>query len=282
MQIHGYPYSDAGSTFIVEMHEDVWRAGRLRRDRDESSRPGPATSTRSPGSREIFADELRGHQVLTNNSKWLNFTTVRNERWHDGNLVLLGDAAHTAHFSIGSGTKLAMEDALALAACLHEQPTRRGGARRLPGRAQAGRRVDPARGAGLAGVVREHRHVRRPGRSGNYPRIEFGGSQLSEFLLTPQSEQRVQAILSRIQPGGGSGDEPYQLPGDVEFLYIVDGTLEVSFPDGVVAFGKGDAVTFEPSTHRSFRVPGDAGPATVLWVIAPGLPRAERRGAPAL
>ena len=65
----------------------------------------------------------RGHQVLTNNSKWLNFPTVRNERWHDGNLVLLGDAAHTAHFSIGSGTKLAMEDALALAACLHEQPT---------------------------------------------------------------------------------------------------------------------------------------------------------------
>src|SRR6185312_11706020 len=48
---------------------------------------------------------------------------VRNERWHDGNLVLLGDAAHTAHFSIGSGTKLAMEDALALAACLHENAT---------------------------------------------------------------------------------------------------------------------------------------------------------------
>ncbi len=112
---------------------------------------------------EIFADELGGHAVLTNNSKWLNFTTVRNERWHDGNLVLLGDAAHTAHFSIGSGTKLAMEDALALAACLHEQPDVDAGARGLPGRAQAGRRVDPARGAGLAGVVREHRHVRRPG-----------------------------------------------------------------------------------------------------------------------
>src|SRR5204863_2927862 len=52
-----------------------------------------------------------------------NFTTVRNETWRHGNVVLLGDAAHTAHFSIGSGTKLAMEDALALAACLHEQPT---------------------------------------------------------------------------------------------------------------------------------------------------------------
>ena len=56
-----------------------------------------------------------------NNSKWISFTTVRNERWHHGNVVILGDAAHTAHFSIGSGTKLAMEDALALAACLHEQ-----------------------------------------------------------------------------------------------------------------------------------------------------------------
>jgi anthraniloyl-CoA monooxygenase len=72
---------------------------------------------------EIFAGELKGHRILTNNSKWLNFTTVRNERWSTGNVVLLGDAAHTAHFSIGSGTKLAMEDALALAACLHEQPT---------------------------------------------------------------------------------------------------------------------------------------------------------------
>ena len=85
--------------------------GRLRRDREHES---PARCQRrvraSPGSRELFAGELAGHQLLANNSKWLNFTTVRNERWHDGNLVLVGDAAHTAHFSIGSGTKLAMED----------------------------------------------------------------------------------------------------------------------------------------------------------------------------
>ena len=70
--------------------------------------------------REIFAEDLGGHDILTNNSKWLSFQTVRNERWFDDNVVLLGDAAHTAHFSIGSGTKLAMEDALALAACVHE------------------------------------------------------------------------------------------------------------------------------------------------------------------
>jgi anthraniloyl-CoA monooxygenase len=110
MQIHGYPYSAVGSTFIVEMHEDVWRQAGF--DNDNAV----------PRIAEIFAGELHGHHVLTNNSRWLNFTTVRNERWHDGNVVLIGDAAHTAHFSIGSGTKLAMEDALALAACLHEQP----------------------------------------------------------------------------------------------------------------------------------------------------------------
>ena len=61
--------------------------------------------------------------MLANNSRWVTFTTVRNERWRHGNVVLLGDAAHTAHFSIGSGTKLAMEDALSLAACLHEEPS---------------------------------------------------------------------------------------------------------------------------------------------------------------
>lgn len=66
---------------------------------------------------------LDGHAVQANNSRWINFTTVRNTRWRHGNIVLVGDAAHTAHFSIGSGTKLAMEDALALAGCLHENAT---------------------------------------------------------------------------------------------------------------------------------------------------------------
>src|SRR6202012_4299427 len=65
--------------------------------------------------RTVFADVLVGHEVFANNSKWLIFNTLRNGRWHDGNVVLLGDASHTAHFSIGSGTKLAMEDAIGLA-----------------------------------------------------------------------------------------------------------------------------------------------------------------------
>src|SRR5207244_12663977 len=66
----------------------------------------------------LFARELEGHRLLKNRSLWRSFPTIRNAHWHWDNVVLVGDAAHTAHFSIGSGTKLAMEDAIALAAAL--------------------------------------------------------------------------------------------------------------------------------------------------------------------
>ncbi|TQF07052.1 bifunctional salicylyl-CoA 5-hydroxylase/oxidoreductase [Kitasatospora acidiphila] len=122
MQVHGYPYSDGGSTFIVEMHEDVWRRAGFDATENVQFPPGASDDQAVDRIAEIFAAELDGHRLFANNSRWLDFTTVRNERWHHGNTVLLGDAAHTAHFSIGSGTKLAMEDALALAACLHEHP----------------------------------------------------------------------------------------------------------------------------------------------------------------
>jgi anthraniloyl-CoA monooxygenase len=120
MQVHGYPYSDTGSTFIVEMSEDVWRRAGFDATQDASLPPGASDELAIARIGEIFAAELAGHELLANNSKWLGFTTVRNERWHHENIVLVGDAAHTAHFSVGSGTKLAMEDSLALAACLHE------------------------------------------------------------------------------------------------------------------------------------------------------------------
>ncbi|HET7305189.1 MAG TPA: bifunctional salicylyl-CoA 5-hydroxylase/oxidoreductase [Segeticoccus sp.] len=123
MQVHGYPYSDSRSTFIVEMHEDVWRRAGFDAAEDTSLPPGASDEPAVQRLAEIFADDLGGHRLLANNSKWVSFTTVRNQRWHHDNAVLIGDAAHTAHFSIGSGTKLAMEDALALAACLHEHPT---------------------------------------------------------------------------------------------------------------------------------------------------------------
>jgi anthraniloyl-CoA monooxygenase len=65
-------------------------------------------------------EALFGYELVENRTRWINFVTVRNERWRDGNTVLLGDAAHTAHFSIGSGTKLAMEDAISLAWAVRE------------------------------------------------------------------------------------------------------------------------------------------------------------------
>jgi anthraniloyl-CoA monooxygenase len=114
-QIHGYPYDAAMSTFIVETDETTWRRAALDVNEHQPLDPGHSDEAGIAFCREQFADVLDGRRIFANNSRWLNFQTVRNERWHDANLVLLGDAAHTAHFSIGSGTKLAMEDAIALA-----------------------------------------------------------------------------------------------------------------------------------------------------------------------
>ncbi|MPY59861.1 bifunctional salicylyl-CoA 5-hydroxylase/oxidoreductase [Streptomyces spongiae] len=113
MQLHGYPYAADASTVIIEMREEVWRAAGFAETDEQESVERCA---------KIFADALGGRPLRSNNSTWTTFRTVVNEHWSHANLVLLGDAAHTAHFSIGSGTKLAVEDALALAACLEEQP----------------------------------------------------------------------------------------------------------------------------------------------------------------
>ncbi len=120
MQIHGYPYDATGSTFIVEMNDAVWSKAGFGTRAARTLAPGESDHASIAEIRSLFGHILGGHAVHANNSKWISFTTVRNESWHHDNIVLLGDAAHTAHFSIGSGTKLAMEDALALAACLHE------------------------------------------------------------------------------------------------------------------------------------------------------------------
>ncbi|AZP20946.1 bifunctional salicylyl-CoA 5-hydroxylase/oxidoreductase [Streptomyces aquilus] len=113
MQLHGYPYAPDASTVIVEMREEVWQAAGFAELDIQGSLDRCA---------KIFTDALGGRPLRSNNSAWTTFRTVVNAHWSHGNTVLLGDAAHTAHFSIGSGTKLAVEDALALAACLEEQP----------------------------------------------------------------------------------------------------------------------------------------------------------------
>ena len=108
-RVHAYRYNAGMSTFILETTEAAWRrAGLDQADEDRTI----AFAER------LFAEELRGHRLLKNRSLWRNFPTVRNGAWHHRNIVLIGDAAHTAHFSIGSGTKLAMEDAIALCRAL--------------------------------------------------------------------------------------------------------------------------------------------------------------------
>jgi len=111
---HIYPYSEEGSTFIVEMAPGTWRALGLDRTADEIFPPGVSDEHALASCEALFADHLDGHGLIGNNSKWLQFPTITCERWHADNVVLMGDAVHTAHFSVGSGTKLAMEDAIAL------------------------------------------------------------------------------------------------------------------------------------------------------------------------
>ena len=114
-QAHAYPYDERMSTFIVETHEDVWRRSGLSQLAPADLAPGVSDRASVEFCSSLFADALEDHSLVANNSKWVDFVTVRNQRWCVENIVLLGDAAHTAHFSIGSGTKLAMEDAVALA-----------------------------------------------------------------------------------------------------------------------------------------------------------------------
>jgi len=105
-RVHAYRYNREHSTFILETTEATWRHAGL----DHADEAATAAFAE-----RLFARDLDGHRILTNRSLWRQFPTVHNARWHDGRVVLVGDAAHTAHFSIGSGTKLAMEDVIALA-----------------------------------------------------------------------------------------------------------------------------------------------------------------------
>ena len=109
-------------------------------------------------------------------------------------------------------------------------------------------------------------------RKGEYPPINFGGNGIREYLLTPAGEKRVQALLSDIEPGGGSGEEPYSLPTDVEFAFVLAGQLSIVVAGEHVTLNSGDAFTFQSSIEHTFQVPAAAGPTQVLWVFSPALP----------
>jgi anthraniloyl-CoA monooxygenase len=115
--VHAYPYAADRSTFLIEIDEQTWReAGLVRFDRDTP--PGQTDQASMALLTQLFAAELRGRPLLTNRTRWSRFTDLTLDRWSAGNIALVGDAAHTAHYTLGSGTKLALEDAIALAEAL--------------------------------------------------------------------------------------------------------------------------------------------------------------------
>lgn len=110
-QVHAYPFSGTTSTFLIECDETTWQNAGL----------DLASETESLDyCQKLLAPYLDGAHLLSNNSRWISFPTLKAKHWRYRNIVLLGDAAHTAHFSIGSGTKLAMEDAITLAGALEQ------------------------------------------------------------------------------------------------------------------------------------------------------------------
>ncbi|MBT5944595.1 MAG: monooxygenase [Rhodospirillaceae bacterium] len=110
---HHYRYTPTMSTFLVECGRETWLNAGLATKSDEESRALCS---------EIFADTLSGKPLISNKSTWRNFPLLWNDRWSHLNMVLVGDALHTAHFSIGSGTRLAMEDVIALVEALEAEP----------------------------------------------------------------------------------------------------------------------------------------------------------------
>ncbi|HEY0812563.1 MAG TPA: FAD-dependent monooxygenase [Pseudonocardia sp.] len=110
---HAYPYAADRSTFLIETDEATWRGAGF--DASTDNTPVDQSDTAALAYlQDAFAEHLDGHRLIGNRTRWTRFRTVHCDRWTRGNVVLIGDAAHTAHYSVGSGTKLAMEDAIAL------------------------------------------------------------------------------------------------------------------------------------------------------------------------
>jgi anthraniloyl-CoA monooxygenase len=102
---HSYKFNQTTSTFIIECDQETW---------DNAGFSGMSDDQTRGYLEKVFARDLDAQPLLSNKSNWSNFLLVKNEKWFFENVVMVGDALHTAHFSIGSGTKLALEDAIAL------------------------------------------------------------------------------------------------------------------------------------------------------------------------
>lgn len=278
---HSYPFGPSASTFVVETDEDTWRRANLDAF-DVDQPPGASDEASARYCEKLFAPHLDGGHLVTNNSRWANFRTVRTGEWViDDRTVLLGDAAHTAHFSVGSGTKMAMEDALCLADKLARIVRGEVNAPDALALYQAERRSE----------VRKIQDVARPSLSwwehfGEYatmPPAQF----VTHFLTRSgrvgreRLERSDPAFADRAlgelleDPRRRALDQPLDLPGGATLLSRLVGLVvpEDSCDDGAVTPTMKHLVLLEPAQGRAeevaqVRARGDI-PA-VSWVTAPG------------
>ena len=106
-------------------------------------------------------------------------------------------------------------------------------------------------------------------RADERPPINFGGDGVAEYLLTPSGETRLQVIQSSIEPGGGSGDEPYSLNADTEFVHVVSGEIELRVQTASHHLRAGDSLTFNPRDPHAWRNPSTTERALVMWALSP-------------
>ncbi|WP_063770888.1 FAD-dependent monooxygenase [Streptacidiphilus neutrinimicus] len=189
---YAYPFSDGLSTFIVECSEAAWRALKLDAlDREETLRL----------LERCFAEPLRGHALQcraeeeTGTGLWRTFRTITNDSWHARNMVLLGDAAHTTHYSIGAGTRLALQDASALSSALADH---------ADGRADGGADLGAALGAY---ELRRKQELRRAQAAAHYSARWFEDfaryARLSPERLFAVLGQRHSPLLPHLPPALG-------------------------------------------------------------------------------
>jgi anthraniloyl-CoA monooxygenase len=302
--VHGYPIGNGVSTFIVETDEHSWRAAGLDRF-DAGQPPGLSDQVTQAYLEKLFATQIDGCPLLVNNSRWGNFRTWRTQRWrHRAGrtaVALLGDAAHTAHFSVGSGTKMAMEDAIALVAALDE--------------AQRGRTDPDAIDAALAvyeaerhGQVARIQDAARPslswwehfGRSyRSLPPWQFAFHFFSRSLPESKLRQRdpgfVESVRQAWAAAHGGEKDPLRTPVDiaggtqpVRVVTVDDGAVRLAAGPLPLCLPRGDDPPQTPPAPGGKSFPPDPldPPGWGAWISAPdaedGLGQAREEVARAL
>jgi 2-polyprenyl-6-methoxyphenol hydroxylase-like FAD-dependent oxidoreductase len=269
---HAYPIGQGLSTFIVETDEATWRAAGLD-GFDPRTPPGPSDEVSQDYLRRLFAEDIGGHPLVANNSRWANFRTRRTRQWSSGRVALLGDAVHTAHFSVGSGTKMAMEDAIVLAREVAAAPDDLTGAlaRYEEERKPEVAHIQDAAGPSLGWWEQFGRYHEA------FDPLQFSFHFFSRSIDVERVRRRDPDLAAAIETRwlDDHGAPPLETPlavGDVEFagrdlvLRGTDGAAELTDAAGaVLSIGEGAARVCAPDDiHEALTIPLPDGAEAVL------------------